>query len=125
MPAFLQLSTVCKILSLLSNAALAVVVIHTPLIALTSQTGEGGGLGVGVVPPLPLPVLFFLQDCNNINPMENTKANVTIRILLMLVYCFCISLKIVVLFLKIINKFNWVYKNYNKRINLTHAAALA
>ena len=103
MPAFLQLSTVCKILSLLSNAVLAVVVIHTPLIAFTSQTGVGGGLGVGVVPPPPVLVLFFLQDCKNINPRKTAMTNVTIRILLMQEYRLCVSFKIVVLFLKIIN----------------------
>ena len=104
MPAFLQLSTVCKILSLLSKAVLAVVVIQTPLMALTSQTGEGGGLGVGVVPPVPVPVLFFLQDRMDMNPRKNTMANVPIRILLMAVDCLCNVFKIFVLFLKIINK---------------------
>ena len=100
MPAFLQLSTVCKILSLLSNAVLAVVVIHTPLMALTSQTGEGGGLGGGVVPPVPVPALFFLQDSMDINPRKNTKANGTIRILLIPENSFLISFKIVVFVFK-------------------------
>jgi hypothetical protein len=62
--------------------------------ALASHTGEGGGLGV--VPPLPEPVLFFLQDCSTINPMENTKATVTIRILLIPAYFLLPSFKIVV-----------------------------
>ena len=100
MPAFLQLSTVCKMLSLLSNAVLAVVVIQTPLMALTSHTGEGGGLGVGVVPPVPVPVLFFLQDCSIINPSENTKANVAICILLNAEYRLLTSFKIVVFVFK-------------------------
>ena len=99
-PAFLQLSTVCKILSLLSNAVLAVVVIHTPLMALASQRGEGGGLGVGGVPPPPDPVLFFLHDCSAINPSENTRANVTIRILLIALDCLGTSFKIVVFVFK-------------------------
>jgi hypothetical protein len=99
-PAFLQLSTVCKILSLLSNAVLAVVVIHTPLMALTSQTGEGGGWGVGVVPPVPVLLLFFLQDRMDMNPRKITMANVPIRIVLMDVYCLRISFKIVVFVFK-------------------------
>jgi len=68
--------------------------------ALTSNTGEGGGLGVGVVPHVPVPVLFFLQDCSTINPMENTKATVTIRILLIPAYCLLPSFKIVVFVFK-------------------------
>lgn len=49
MPAFLQFATVCAILSLESNAVLAVVVTHTPRQAFASQTGVMGvGLGVGV-----------------------------------------------------------------------------
>jgi hypothetical protein len=99
-PAFLQLSTVCKILSLLSSALLAVVVIQTPLMALTSHTGEGGGLGVGVVPPPPDPVLFFLQDCSNIKPRQNTKATFTMRILLIALNCLGTSFKIVVFVFK-------------------------
>jgi len=51
----LQFSTVCRILSRLSSAVLAVVVIHTPRQAFGSQAGVGGvgGFGGGVVPPPP------------------------------------------------------------------------
>lgn len=52
----MQLDIICLMLSLLSNAVLAVVVTQTPRMALASQTGTGlgfglGGSGVGVVPP--------------------------------------------------------------------------
>jgi hypothetical protein len=68
--------------------------------ALASQTGEGGGLGVGGVPPPPDPVLFFLHDCNAIHPSENTRANVTIRVLFIAVYCLRTAFKIVVFVFK-------------------------
>ena len=55
MPAALQVLTICRILSRLSKAVLAVVVIQAPRIALGSQAGVGG---VGVPPPV---VDFFLQ----------------------------------------------------------------
>ena len=56
MPASLQLDIICLMLSLLSNAVLAVVVTQTPRMALASQTATGLGFGlgfggVGVEPP--------------------------------------------------------------------------
>jgi hypothetical protein len=68
--------------------------------ALTSQTGEGGGWGVGFVPPVPVPLLFFLQDRLHMNPKKINMANAPIRILLMDVYCLRISFKIVVFVFK-------------------------
>ena len=70
MPAVLQLLTIVLIFSFESNAVLAVVVTHTPRIALASQTGDGGvgfGVGVGgVVPPPFVPDLaqLILKDIN-------------------------------------------------------------
>ena len=54
MPAALQLVTICLIWSLLSSAVLAVVVTHTPRMALGYQAGVGGTTGGGGV-------VFFLQ----------------------------------------------------------------
>jgi len=62
---------------------------------LTSQTGEGGGWGVGVVPPVPVPLLFFLQDRRDMNPKNIIIANAPVSILLMDVFCLRISFKIV------------------------------
>ena len=60
MPAFLQLATVCTMLSFESNAVLAVVVTHTPLHAFASQTGViVVGVGVGLV--LVFVLLFVLE----------------------------------------------------------------
>ena len=47
MPASLQFSTHCFMLTLLSNAVLAAVVTQAPLNALASQTGTGVGTGAG------------------------------------------------------------------------------
>lgn len=47
MPASLQFSTHCFMLTLLSNAVLAAVVTQAPLNALASQTGTGGSTGAG------------------------------------------------------------------------------
>jgi hypothetical protein len=68
--------------------------------ALTSQTGEGGGWGVGVVPPVPVLLLFFLQDRMDMNPKKITMANAPIRILLMDEFCLRITFKIVVFVFK-------------------------
>lgn len=108
MPAFLQFSTVNKILSLLSNAVLAVVVIHTPLMALISHTGDGGGLGGAVVPPVVEPLLFFLQDSsikmNSVKKIARVNVDILFLIFCLLNCCF----KRLDLFLKIINKSIWV-----------------
>lgn len=125
MPAFLQLSTVDKILSLLSSAVLAVVVIHTPLIALASQTGVGGGFGGVVVPPVVEPPLFFLQDPNPTINVVKKIARVKVRICFFAIDLYKVFFKGFDLFLKIINKSIWVNKNYDKRITLTYAIALA
>ncbi len=72
MPAALQLVTMVFMFSLLSKAVLAVVVTQTPRIALGSQTGEGGGVGVGGVVPPP----EFSPDL--LHPMA-TNAKSTVR----------------------------------------------
>jgi hypothetical protein len=77
MPAVLQLLTMVLIFSLESNAVLAVVVTHTPRIALASQTGVGGvGVGVGVGGVVPPP---FVPDLPQLMQKDNKMARITIR----------------------------------------------
>jgi hypothetical protein len=77
MPAVLQLLTIVLIFSLESNAVLAVVVTHTPRIALASQTGDGGvGVGVGVGGVVPPP---FVPDLPQLMQKDNKMARITIR----------------------------------------------
>ena len=71
MPALLQRATAWLMLALLSSTELAAVVIHTPLMALGSQTGvgkgAGDGVGLGTVCGVPL---FFSQP----RPLTNKAA---------------------------------------------------
>lgn len=87
MPAFLQLATVCAILSLVSNAVLAVVVTQTPRHAFASHTGVMGvGVGVGVGVVLLLFVLSVVPPSvlvhANINNMERQMARVQVIFLM-------------------------------------------
>ena len=79
MPAFLQLATVCMILSFVSNAVLAVVVTQTPLHAFASHTGVMGVVGAGLLLLLlvvvePVVVLSVLLQASS-NVVSNTKEN--------------------------------------------------
>ena len=73
MPAVLQLLTIVLMFSLESKAVLAVVVTHTPRMALGSQTGRVG-VGVGVVVPPP-----FEPDFAQLMQKDNNMARITIR----------------------------------------------
>jgi hypothetical protein len=71
-PDCLQSNTACLMLSRLSRAVLAVVVSHTPRMALGFQTGPGGGgggVGAGVLPP------FLLQAASERQPLTISNKN--------------------------------------------------
>ena len=74
MPAFLQLATVCAMLSFESNAVLAVVVTQTPRQAFASHTGVMG-VGVGVV--LLLLLLLVLLVLSVVPPSVLVQARMT------------------------------------------------
>ena len=87
MPAFLQFATVCAILSLVSNAVLAVVVTQTPRHAFASHTGVMGvGVGVGVGVVLLLFVLSVVPPSvllhANTNSMERQRVRMQVIFLI-------------------------------------------
>lgn len=94
MPDCLQVSTACLMLSRLSKAVLAVVVNHTPLMALGFHRGPGGGGGGGVVVVLLFP--FLLQAERLSKPHTgNIVAHIIkgSRLLFILNYfCYCFAL---------------------------------